>query len=190
MISTLLKNWWTLLVKGIILIVLSILVFSKPAEAILGLAIFIGIGFLLSGILHTISALAFRKEIKRWGWYLAEGLVDLFFGILFLAKPQLTATLIVFMVGFWFMFYAITVLILSFYLKEEGNKKWWVELILGILGVLFSFLIIFNPFAGALTIVWLLGFSFLMAGIFNIALAFLLKEDKEELKELSENIDN
>ncbi len=179
--KSLLKNWWILLVKGIILIVLAIFVFLNPGKAIIGLSIFIGVGFLLSGIINTVSALSLRKEIKHWGWYLAEGLVDLFFGILFLAKPELTASLMVFMVGFWFLFYAITNLIASFYLKEEGIRNWWVELVWGILGVLFGMLIVFNPFAGLITIVWLLGIFFIMAGIFNIAMAFVLKEQKVEL---------
>ena len=179
--KSLLKNWWILLIKGIILIVLAIFVFRNPGEAILGLSIFIGVGFLLSGFIHTLSALLLRKEIKRWGWHLAEGLVDLFFGIVLLAKPQLTAVLIVFMVGFWFLFYAITNLIASFYLYEEGIKNWWIELIWGILGILFGMIIIFNPFTGLITIVWLLGISFIMGGIFNISMAFFLKKDKKEL---------
>ena len=135
-------------------------------------------GFLLSGIIQTLFAISLRKEIKRWGWSLAEGLVDLFFGILFLAKPELTASLMIFMVGFWFLFYAIINLVASFYLKEEGIRNWWVELVWGILGVLFGMLIVFNPFTGMMTIVWLLGTFFIMAGIFNIVMAFLLKENK------------
>ncbi len=185
MISNLLKNWWILLIKGIILIVLSFLVFSKPAEAILTLAILIGIGFLAAGIVQTIATLAFRKEIENWGWKLAEGLFDLLFGILLLAKPELTASLMIFMLGFWLMFYAITVLISSFQFKEAGVKNWWTGLIWGILAMIFSFLIIINPFTGAMTIVWLLGLSFLLAGIFNIVMAFFMKSAKKEISDLS-----
>lgn len=179
--KSLLKNWWVLLVKGIILIVLGIFVFRNPGKAILGLSIFFGVGFLLLGIIHTVSALSLKKEITHWGWYLAEGLVDLFFGILFLAKPELTASLMVFMVGLWFLFYAMINLIASFYLKEEGIRNWWVEQIWGILGILFGMLIVFNPFTGLITIIWLLGISFIMAGIFNIGMAFSLKIYKKEL---------
>jgi uncharacterized membrane protein HdeD (DUF308 family) len=60
-------------------------------------------------------------------------------------------------------------------------KNWWVELVWGILGVLFGMLIVRNPFASPMTIVWLLGIFFIMAGIFNIVMAFFLKEQKVEL---------
>ena len=70
--TTLLKNWWIPLLKGIILIILSILVFMHPGGAILGLALYIGIAFLMAGIVIVISAFSYRNKIKGWGWRLAE----------------------------------------------------------------------------------------------------------------------
>lgn len=178
-----LKNWWMPLIKGIILIVLSILIFMNPADTLIGLSWFIGIAFMATGFIILISAFSFRSQIKGWGWRLAEGLVDIFFGFILLFNPGFTALVLAFMMGFWFVFYGITALSDSFGLKDEGFSKWWVGLLWGVLAIVFGFWIIFRPFAGAITIVTLIGTFFMLAGIFNIIVSFTLKDVKKELTE-------
>ena len=85
----------------------------------------------------------------------------------------------VLMLGFWFVFYSIVGVMGSIALKGGGVKNWWIDLAGGILGVVFGFLIILNPFAGVFTIVWLLGGALLIVGIVTISAAFLLKSVKE-----------
>lgn len=67
---------------------------------------------------------------------------------------------------------------------ESLLKNWWVELIFGILAVIFGFMIMFNPFAGAITIGLLLGTFFLFTGLFNIIFAFFLKDQRQQIKEI------
>ncbi|RLD83490.1 MAG: HdeD family acid-resistance protein, partial [Bacteroidetes bacterium] len=70
------------LIKGIILVILSILVFMNPEGAILGLALYIGIALLFAGFVLVISAISYSSQIKGWGWRLAEGLLDIFVGFI------------------------------------------------------------------------------------------------------------
>ena len=180
--TTFIKNWWMLLIKGIILIILSILVFRYPGGALLGLALYIGFAFLFAGIVLVILAISYRNQLKGWGWRLAEGMLDIFFGIILIYNPGLTALVMSFMIGFWFLFYGITSLTDSFGLKDEGVPNWWLGLLWGILAIIFGFWIMFRPFAGAITIVTLLGIFFMIAGIFNIAFSFVLKGIKKEIE--------
>ena len=176
------KNWWMPLVKGIILIALSILVFMKPGGALLGLALYIGIALIFAGFLILFSAISLRKEIKGWGWRLAEGLVDILFGFILISNPGLTAVIMSFMIGFWFLFYGITSLTDSFGLKDEGASNWWIGLLWGVLSIIFGFWVMFRPFAGAITIVTLIGSFFMIAGLFNVAFAFVLKGMKKNIE--------
>ncbi len=180
--TTTLKNWWIPLLKGIILIILSILVFMNPGGAILGLALYIGIAFLFAGFVILFSAISFRNQIKGWGWRFAEGLVDIFFGFILIYNPGLTAVVMSFMIGFWFLFYGITSLTDSFGQKDEGVSNWWVGLLWGILAIIFGFWVMFRPFAGAITIVTLMGIFFMIAGIFNVVSSFVLKGMKKEIE--------
>lgn len=180
--SKVLKNWWMPLLKGIILIVLSILVFMHPDGALLGLALYIGIGFLIAGVVLIIAAISFRNETKGWGWRLTEGLVDIFFGFILIYNPGLTAVVMAFMMGFWFLFFGITSLSEAFALKDEGVSNWWLGMIWGVLAIFFGFWIMFKPFAGAVAIVTLMGIFFLVAGLFNLAISFGLKGIKNDLE--------
>lgn len=184
MFESLLKNWWILLIKGIVIVILSIYIFLNPDVAVLGLSLFIGIALLISGVFTTIASISYRKVVNNWKWHLVEGLIDCLLGFIILAAPDLTAKLVAFVVGLWFLFYGVTKIVASFELRKNEITNWWVELIFGILAVIFSFMIMFNPFAGAITIALLLGTFFLFAGLFNIIFAFFLKDQRQQLKEI------
>ena len=184
MLESLLKNWWILLLKGIVLVILSIYIFLNPDAAVLGLSIFIGIALVISGVFTTIASILYRKVVGNWKWYLVEGLIDSLLGLIILSAPGLTATIVAFVVGLWFLFYGITKVVASFELRKNEITNWWVELIFGLLAVVFSFMIMFNPFAGAVTIALLLGTFFLFTGLFNIIFAFFLKDQNQQIKDI------
>jgi len=183
MLESLLKNWWIMLLKGIVIVILSIYIFLNPDMAVIGLSLFIGIALLISGVTTTIASISYRNVINNWKWYLVEGLIDTFLGIIILSAPGLTATLVAFVIGLWFLFYGITKIVASFELRKNVITNWWVELIFGLLAIVFSFMIMFNPFAGTITIALLLGTFFLFTGLFNIIFAFFLKDQRQQFGE-------
>jgi uncharacterized membrane protein HdeD (DUF308 family) len=65
------KYWWLILLRGIILIALALYVFVNPVGALVGLALYIGIGLLITGIFEISTALSLRKVNDNWGWNLA-----------------------------------------------------------------------------------------------------------------------
>ena len=184
MLESLLKNWWILLLKGIVLVILSIYIFLNPDAAVIGLSIFIGIALVISGVFTTIASISYRKVVDNWKWYLVEGLIDSLLGLIILSAPGLTASIVAFVVGLWFLFYGITKVVASFELRKNEITNWWVELVFGLLAMVFSFMIMFNPFAGAVTIALLLGTFFLFTGLFNIIFAFFLKDQNQQIKEI------
>ena len=184
MLESLLKNWWILLIKGIVIVLLSIYIFLNPDAAVLGLSIFIGIALLISGVITTIASISYRKVVNNWKWYLAEGLIDSLLGLIILSAPEMTAKLVIFIVGLWFLFYGITKIVASFELRKYVITNWWVELVFGLLAIVFSFIILFNPFAGAVAIALILGTFFLFTGLFNIIFAFFLKDQNQQIREI------
>ena len=172
-----LKNWWLVLIKGIILVLLSFFVFRHPVSALVGLALYIGISLITTGILLIITSLSNRKQ-EQWGWQLAEGAIDVLFGFILLSNPAITATVFPFVVGFWIMIYGVIIFINSFGLKKDGEKSWWMNLITGILTVIMGYFITFNLVAGAITITFWIGLGFLFFGLLNISIAFRMKKLK------------
>jgi uncharacterized membrane protein HdeD (DUF308 family) len=179
--TQLFKNWWLILIKGIILIILSFVVFRHPVSALVGIALYIGIALLLTGIVLIITSITARKLMENWGWKLGEGVFDTLFGFILLTHPGVTAVVLPFIVGFWVLFYGIMLFVDSFGIKKAGLKGWWIQLITGILTVIIGYTITFNPVAGMLTITMFMGIAILLFGIYNVVLAFGLKKFHESV---------
>ena len=89
--KTLNKYSWLMLFRGIILIILAIMVFRHPIDAMVGIAIYLSITLLLTGLIEVYTAIATKQTIPNWGWGLAVGLIDIFFAFVLLSNPAITA---------------------------------------------------------------------------------------------------
>ena len=176
--KTLQKLWWYTLLRGIILILLAFFVFRHPVNAILGVAVFIGISLLLTGIVQIGISFASRGVIPNWGWALAGGLIDILFGFVLLSNPALTAVSLPFVVGFWIILSGIMSFADSFQSKKEGNSLWGLSMLGGILSVIIGYFIMSDVIVGALTLTAWMGIGFAIAGIVNIVVGFKLKSLK------------
>lgn len=176
------KNWWLVLLKGILLIALAIFVFRQPVGTILVLAVYIGIVLLVTGLTLIVVSLSARKEMDNWGWRLAEGLLDVLFGFVLVANPGVTAVVLPFLIGFWAIFYGILMFVDAFAAKSAGMDQWWLQLILGVLMVLFGDMVAFNPVVGIMTVTIWIGLAMLIAGIFNVILALGLRKLKKAVE--------
>ncbi len=170
------KNWWLMLLKGIVLIILSFFVFKHPVGTLVGLAVFIGIALLLTGIFLIIASLMVSKYDDNWGWRLTEGIIDVIFAIVLLSNPGITAAVFPFIIGFWMMVYGVMIFSGSFKDKKEGDCNWWLGLLGGILTVVFGWFVMTDLLAGAVAITFWIGLGLLILGIVNIALSLRLKK--------------
>ena len=173
------KNWWLVLLKGLLLIVLAFIVFGNPRDTLLGIALFIGIAFLLTGFAIIFIALLGKKDLENWGWKLAEGILDVLFGFFLIANPGITAVVIPFLIGFWAVFYGILLTAGAFSSKEFN----WALLFVGILTIILGYIIMFHPIVLGLTISIWIGTTLLIVGIANVAFAFDIKKLKKAITE-------
>ena len=171
----LLKNWWVILLKGIILVLLAIYVFQHPVGTLVGIGIYIGIATLVTGIILVFASLSGPK-VENWGWRLAEGIVDLIFGFVLLSNPGITAATIPFVVGFWIIFNGIMTFVGSFTAKKEGDAAWGMNMLSGLLMILIGYLITHDFLGGAVVITFWIGLGFLLAGIIAIAVSLRMRK--------------
>jgi uncharacterized membrane protein HdeD (DUF308 family) len=170
-----LKNWWVVLLKGIILILLAIYVFQHPVGTLVGIALYIGIATLVTGVFLTFASLAGPK-VENWGWRLAEGIIDLIFGIVLLSNPGITAATIPFVVGFWIIFSGIMFFVGSFTAKKEGDTTWGMKMFGGILMIIVGYFITHDLLSGAVAITYWIGLGFLLAGIIAISISLRMRK--------------
>lgn len=173
------KNWYIPLIVGLLLILLGFYTISTPIASFLALAILFSWSFIASGILEIIFAIQNKNEVDGWGWYLTGGILYAIFGILLIANPLLSASTLAFIVGFYALFKSFQLLSFSFDLKNYGSNSWgWITLF-AVLGIIFSFILLWNPlFAGLSLVIWT-GMAISIVGFAACVLAFQLKNLKD-----------
>ena len=169
------KNWWLSLLVGLLYIIVAIYLMFAPLASYVALSILFSVSMFVSGLFEIAFALANKKGISSWGWYLAGGIIDLILGIFLMASPGLSMEVLPFVLAFWLMFRGFTLCGYSTDLKRYGTKDWGWYLVFGILAILCSMAIIWQPGLGAVTVLYMLSVTFLIIGCFRIIFSFELK---------------
>lgn len=170
------KHRWVQLLIGISFIGTAIFTFTSPLSSYLALSILFSVSFLVSGFFGIIFAIANRKQLDQRGWSLALGIITLMAGIMLIANPQISMVSLPLYVGFIVMFRSAAAMGMAMDLKNYGVMEWGNLMVAGVLGLIFSFFLIFNPlFAGLSLVVWT-GLAFLAISIFNVYLSLKLRK--------------
>lgn len=166
------SNWYMVLIKGIIMVLLAAMILYNPEEALVAYSVYIGIGLIVAGLAVIARGFSLRKVSDNWGWSILEGFLDLFIGYVILSNPENTALILPFIFGFWAVFYGVYLIINS----AAGTGNGWMSVLAGILLMIGGYFIMFNPgFAGISMAVWV-AILLLIAGIYNVIMSFSLKQ--------------
>ncbi|WP_443938347.1 HdeD family acid-resistance protein [Pedobacter sp. MW01-1-1] len=187
-IKTTVQHWYLLLIVGLIFTCTGIYTFYTPIESYVTLSMLFSITFLASGISEIIFSISNRNELDNWGWTLIFGLFTTLLGVLLLINPAISITTLPFYVGFLILFRSAGGISYALELKNYGIKDWGNLMAICILGVLFSFLLLWNPLFAGLTLVYWTALAFVCAGIFCIYLSFKLKSLKNMPTKISKNL--
>lgn len=176
------KYWYAPLISGIVFIGAGILSFIFTKATVFTFCLLFSLSFLLSGVLDIVSSVVDRKNMTNWGWTLILGVIHLLFGILLLTHPFGTMIALALFVGLSVLFRSIGGIILSINIKSV-HPKWFYLLALGILGIVFSIILVLHPLFAWTTIIAFTGITLIVVGIFSICLSFFLKGIKERYRE-------
>ncbi|HNU47202.1 MAG TPA: HdeD family acid-resistance protein [Bacteroidia bacterium] len=184
-----LNYWYLLLITGIMFIILSIGVFFTPLSSFLALAWVISFGFVIGGISEIAYSVSNRKKLKNWGWYLAGGIITLILGLQLSLIPGVTGLILCYYIGFWLLFRSIMEITNSIDLKKYHVKYWGWVLTFGILGVITSLILLWNPIITSVAIIYCIGIGLLMFGVVQIVLAFGLRKIKDKIENIREDFE-
>jgi uncharacterized membrane protein HdeD (DUF308 family) len=175
MLHLLARHWWALALRGVFAVLFGLLTFLIPGITLLTLVLLFGAYAILDGIFDIISAV--RAPGRHWPLVL-EGVVGIIIGILTFIWPGITTMVLLYLIAFWAIFTGILEIVAGIRLREVIANE-WLLILMGVLSVLFGFLILIFPGAGALAIIIWIGAYALLFGIMLIALAFLLRRFRQ-----------
>lgn len=179
------KHWYIPLLVGLFFVIISIVVFMSPAGSILTLSILFAFSFLFGGLGEIVFAVVNRHQLENWGWSLAFGIITFIVGTSLVMQPALSITVLAFYIGFILLFRSVAAISFAVDLKRYGSRNWGVLLVLGVLGIIFSFILIWNPIFAGMSVVILIALSFLFAGLFSIYLSIQLRQIHKSSKPIS-----
>ena len=171
------ENWW-LLLRGIAAIAFGVLAFTWPGLTLLTLTFLWGFYAIADGVLALWAAIAGRggEITPRW-WLAVVGVAGIFAGLLAFIWPGMTALVLLMFIACWAIVIGVLQIWGAIRLRKEIEGEWLLGLS-GVLSVAFGVIMLAQPGAGALAVVWLIGWFAILAGCVYIALAFELKKHK------------
>ena len=169
------QPWWVVLLEGILALVIGGLLLLAPERTVTVLIYFLGIFFVIAGIIEIISIFVDRS---RWGLKLVIGLLGIIAGMLVLRHPlwstALAATTLIVILGVYGLFIGASMLVRAF--RGEG----WGVGMLGAVTILLGIFLLANILLGAQLVVVLSGITLVVGGIAMIVMSFRMDDSSQK----------
>jgi uncharacterized membrane protein HdeD (DUF308 family) len=178
MAATLSHNTWRMFaLRGLIAIAFGVLALAWPGITLLWLVVLFAAFALFGGVISIWGALTNRKSDDAW-LVLLLGLVSVGAGIIAILHPDLTALVLVLLMGANAIATGVLDIALAVRLRKEIRGE-WVLVLAGLVSILFGVLVFLFPAAGALALVWLISFYAVVSGVLLLVAAWQLRRHPE-----------
>lgn len=174
MLEALARNWWLLVLRGVVGVLFGMVALFYPAITLAVLVILFGAFALADGLFAVFAAVANRREEPRWTSLLLSGIIGLIIGIVTFFWPGITALALLFLIAAWAMIIGVGEIVAAIRLRKVIRGEWFL-LIAGILSVLFGIVLLLFPGVGALAVVLWIGLWAIVVGVMRIAAGFRLR---------------
>lgn len=160
---------WTLYAAGAILIFMGALAILEPLYAVVSASVFMGFGFLLSGVNNLIPYFTTKNDPLRPKWLLPLGIIDIVLGVFFLSHIWAAMFAITTLVGVWLLLTGCMRIYAASAVRGAGAQKWWLVLLNGVILILASAVLLSNPVSATVGMAWLAGIALVGTGVLMIA---------------------
>jgi uncharacterized membrane protein HdeD (DUF308 family) len=179
MLNALARQWWVLLLNGVLAIAFGILACSWPGLTLFALIMLFAVYCIADGITSIIAAFN-KKQRGHWFMMLLIGVVSILAGIAAIAWPGLTAIALVMIIAAWAIMKGVFEIVAAIELRKEIDNEWLLGLA-GVVSILFGIVLFARPGEGALALIWVIGFFAIARGALLIMLGMRLRRINNSL---------
>jgi uncharacterized membrane protein HdeD (DUF308 family) len=174
MIRVLTKNWWIVVLRGVLAVLFGLLAFAWPGLTLVTLVLLFGAYALVDGIFAIVTAVtSWSERDDRW-LLLLSGIAGIGIGIATFRTPDITALVLLMFIAAWALVTGVLQIAAAIRLRHEIEGELWLALS-GILSIVVAFLLWLFPGAGALSVVWLIAAYAIVFGVVLIGLGLKLR---------------
>jgi uncharacterized membrane protein HdeD (DUF308 family) len=168
-------HWWALALRGAIAILFGLAALLRPGIALQALILLFGAYVLVDGVFSVVGVFGgTRGGTPRW-LLLVEGVAGILAGLIAFVFPILTAVFLLYLIAAWAIVTGIAEIATAIRLRKEIQGE-WALIVGGILSVLFGVLLgVVGPFAGILSLIWLIGAYAIAFGVLLLVTAFRVR---------------
>jgi uncharacterized membrane protein HdeD (DUF308 family) len=171
------RDWWQLLLNGLLLIVSGMLIFSID-WTIRSLATFIGALFIFQGLMETLNG-GIDAGVRRAN--VATGLLSIAAGVAIVVWPSPGLLVLGVFLGAWLIIVG-TVTVSASLAARRLIPNWWLLLITGLLEIPLGVLALADPGSTLAALITVGGIWAVVVGVMRTVISF-------ELKRLPEDVD-
>jgi uncharacterized membrane protein HdeD (DUF308 family) len=164
------RNWWVLLLRGIVAILFGILAFALPGISLASLILLFGAFCLADGLMAAWTAFSNRRQKENSWLLLIGGLVGIGVGLLTIFQPAVTALALLFYIAIWAIATGVVQVLTAIRLRQEIHNEWMLALA-GLASVALGVLLMARPGPGALAVLWLIASYAIVFGLLLVVLA-------------------
>ncbi len=178
------RNWWVLLVDGLLLMLAGVLIFSID-WSVRSLSIFIGVLFIMQG---TSTALVRGLDRTAQRTNIVAGLASIAAGVAIIVWPHPGLQAVGIFLGAWLIVMG-TFTIIGAFAGRDVIPDWWLWLIIGLLQVPLGVLALADPGATLAALITVAGIWAVAVVAMRVVLSFELKGLPHQIDKLEAEMD-
>ena len=169
--AALARNWWALVLRGVVALLFGVIAFLMPATALGLLVLATGVYLVVDGVFAIVAAVRAASRHGRWTTLLLEGVAGMALGLVAILLPAVAVGAFVLLLAAWALITGVLMLVAAFH---TGHVSWLLGLG-GLVSLVWGVLLVANPFGGAVVLTIWLGAYALFFGVTMIALGLRLR---------------
>ncbi len=138
------RLWWLSAVRGGALVLLGFLMLVQPLTTLRALVWVLGIFVVVDGLVALTQGLTGRGRPGA-GWWVAQGIAGLAFGLLVMAWPDATTLVLYYLMALWILVVGVLGIIGAVVGYRMRDLGWTWSLAFGLVGFLFGLLLVMKP---------------------------------------------
>ena len=95
------RNWWALLIRGVLAVVFGLIAFMNPGITLAALVLLFGAYSLVDGVFSIVAGLRAAQRHERWWPFALEGLLSIVVGIIVFLMPAAAAFALLMLASAW-----------------------------------------------------------------------------------------
>lgn len=175
----------TSIIFSIMFILIGVFLLARPEDAIHLVSYALGIILILWGIISVVQFVTDKESQNYLDFGFITGVFMFIFGLIVLIKPNTIASIIPLLLGVWMLINGVTKLSYALTLNKNNNAAG--SIIISVLIIILGILLIFNPFAGAKTLVQILGSIIIIYSVLDLVESFAIKRVMKDVKKIKKD---